>query len=110
MERASDNVLLAVAHHLDPYSLRESFKTREELGTLPRNRGGKALHSFTKEEIKKLGVILTNKFNLITTMHLEKRGDNNYYSIYVNKKSLPLFIKIVKPFLLPSMYYKLGLN
>ena len=83
-----------------------SYSQRREV-----DRGVKfATHSFNKEEIKKLGVILTNKFNLITTMHLEKRGDNNYYSIYVNKKSFPLFIKIVKPFLLPSIYYKLGLN
>ena len=83
-----------------------SYSQRREV-----DRGVKfATHSFTKEEVKKLGVILTNKFNLITIMHLEKRGDNNYYSIYVNKKSFPLFIKIVKPFLLPSIYYKLGLN
>ena len=35
--------------------------------------------------------------------------DRGKYIIYISKSSMPLLISIVYPFMVPSMYYKLGL-
>ena len=79
-------------------------------GIYIKDRGVKfATDSFTKQEVTKLESILNKKFGLVTTIHKEIRGGYTYHSIYVKKESLLLFKEIVKPFLLPSMLYKIGL-
>lgn len=55
-----------------------------------------------------LSDILQSKFKLKTS--LLKTSHKDQIVIYVKKESLPLFINIVKPYMCPSMYYKLGIK
>ena len=78
--------------------------------SLPKNKGAKIIgpsnNCFTFNEIFFLTEVLYNKYNLKTSVI--SGGINKGYSLYISKKSMPTFIKIVKTFMLPSLYYKLG--
>lgn len=63
-----------------------------------------AINNFTKEEVQYLCLILKEKYNLDTTMQIQ----SSKYIIYIPKRSMENLSKIVKPFMLPSMYYKLN--
>jgi LAGLIDADG DNA endonuclease family. len=65
-----------------------------------------ATNCFTYKELQFLCDIIFKKYNLIVTLH--SGGKNKGYSLYINSKSMPLFSKIVKPYMLPSLNYKLG--
>lgn len=65
-----------------------------------------ATNCFTLEEVKFLCNVLKNKFNILATPN--KSGKDKGYIIYISVKSMPVFTNIVKPYLLPSLYYKLG--
>lgn len=65
-----------------------------------------ATNSFTIKYLNFLCDILNKKYNLIIT--IQSGGINKGQTLYINKKSMPTFSKIVKPFMLPSLYYKLG--
>lgn len=65
-----------------------------------------ATNCFTKEEVQYLCLILKEKYNLDAT--LQSAGKENQYIIYIPKRSMENLSKIVKPFMLPSMYYKLN--
>jgi hypothetical protein len=60
--------------------------------------------SFSENEVKILSNILLNKFNLKTSLPKQ----NNIPNIYFPKSSMPLLAKIIKPYMIPSMYYKLN--
>jgi hypothetical protein len=67
---------------------------------------------FTKEEVERLKVVLEKKFNLCFLIYkaaISKNGAQQYV-LNLSRKQLPHFISLVKPFVIPSMYYKLGLN
>ena len=49
--------------------------------------------------------ILYNKYKLKST--IQKTNIDNQYNIYIFKESMPLLINIVKPYFIPSMYYKI---
>ncbi len=77
-------------------------------GCYVKNRGVLiATLSFTEAEVLFLRNLLTSRFGLITSSHASKLEGK--YSIYIQKESLPLLIGIVRPFMIPSMLYKLGL-
>lgn len=59
-----------------------------------------ATNCFTSEELKIFQEFLLNKFNLDTTIH---KGNK----IYIRKKSGEIFKKLVNPFIIDSMKYKL---
>lgn len=61
--------------------------------------------SFLIQDVIKLSNTLIVRYGLIVTLH--KNGDK--YRIYISKKSMPLLISIVKPFMVQSMYYKLSI-
>ena len=67
--------------------------------------------NFAKEEVQKLADYLTTNYNLTCSIHTEKKAKSNktYYNIYVWKRSLPLLRALVLPYLVPSMFYKVGL-
>jgi hypothetical protein len=61
---------------------------------------------FTLEEINLLCNVLKNRYNIIATSN--KCGKNKSHIIYIHVNSIKLFTNIIKPYLLPSLYYKLG--
>lgn len=85
------------------------------MGNGSKHSAGVLLHtnSFTKEEVQLLQKVLLSKYGLIITLTTKilksKCTPNKTYIIYVWKKSLPDFISMVKPYVIPSMLYKLGL-
>lgn len=74
--------------------------------------GGVLLHtnSFTFKEIQTLQKLLLEKYGLKSS-YTKKPSLNldRGYIIYISKEYLSLFISIVKPYMVSSMYYKLGL-
>lgn len=76
-------------------------------GCLIKNRGLKiSTNSFTLDEVKYLSSIISKKYGINTSF--VKTGAINQYEIYFPKSTLSNLIKIVKPHIHPTMYYKLG--
>ena len=70
------------------------------------NKGAKlAINYFTFEEVNFLCKVLKRKYNIIATPN--KYGKDKGHIIYIHNNSLKLFINIIKPYFLPSLYYKL---
>jgi hypothetical protein len=73
------------------------------------SRNGKgasiANNCFTLEEVNFLCKVLKSKYNIIATSN--KCGKNKGHIIYIHNYSMKLFTSIIKPYLLPSLYYKL---
>lgn len=68
--------------------------------------------SFTYEDISFLCKVLFNKYNLVCSINkakISKKTNKQMYVLYIKKESKPLLQKLVLPFLVPSMYYKVGL-
>jgi ubiquinol-cytochrome c reductase cytochrome b subunit len=65
-----------------------------------------ATNNFSNSEVLRLCYILFNKYNLKTT--IQKAGDINHtqFVIYIPKESMQNLVKIVKPYIHPSMKYK----
>jgi hypothetical protein len=75
-------------------------------GSLYKNKGLKFYTNyFTLKEIKLLQNILLEKYNLKSTIH--KTGKINQYNIYILKSSMNNLINIVKPYIHPTMMYKI---
>jgi hypothetical protein len=66
-----------------------------------------ATNCFTYEEIEYLSTILYKKYNLKSNP--QSSGINKGHILYISSNSMVEFSNIVKPFMLPSMYYKLGI-
>ena len=49
-------------------------------------------------------MILENKFNIKSSLH----KNNANYQLYIKAESMPLLKKLVLPYVVPSMHYKLG--
>lgn len=64
--------------------------------------------SYSKEDVLFLISILESKFNLSCGL-IEYKKDRSY-RIRINKSSLPHLIELIKPHVIPSMYYKLGIS
>jgi hypothetical protein len=62
-------------------------------------------NSFTKEDILYLSSIIKKLYNLDNS--IQSTGKINQYIIYFPKKSMNNLSQLVKPYILPSMYYKL---
>jgi len=60
-------------------------------------------HSFTKEEVEKMGVELKDKFQLNTSIRLNK----NKNIIVINPDSYNNFIKLTYKYIISSIIYKL---
>ncbi len=72
------------------------------------NKGARiAINCFSFEEVNSLCKVLQNKYNIIATPN--KCGKNRGHIIYIHTNSMELFSCIIKPYLLPSLYYKLGI-
>ena len=64
-----------------------------------------ATNCFTKEEVELLVKALEIKFNLKSSIH--KNGIN--HQLYIKKESMVLLRKLILPYFISNMYYKLGL-
>jgi LAGLIDADG DNA endonuclease family len=65
-----------------------------------------ATNSFTKNEVEYLSTLLKNKYGF--KVSVISAGKLNQYNLYFSKSSMNLLAQIVKPYLHPSMYYKLN--
>lgn len=65
-----------------------------------------ATNCFQKEDLVKLCIILQKKFHIKVTV--QSGGTTKGFTLYIHVSSMPTFSKIVKPLMLPSLYYKLG--
>lgn len=78
---------------------------------------GYMLHTenFLLTECKYLQQLLGKKFGLEVTIHSDTRPKTNsmsktYYKLYIRASSRSLFTKLISPYIIPSMRYKLHLN
>ena len=86
-------------------------------GSFNKSKGSLVLctDSYCKEDVLYLISILKTKFNLLAALfttnqpRVETRNSKIYYRIRINKSSMPTLINLVKPHIIPSMLYKLGL-
>ena len=62
--------------------------------------------SYSLQDVVKLMNVLIIRYDLKCTLH--KAGIRKY-RIYISRHSVGKVIEIVKPHLIPSMYYKLGI-
>ena len=75
-------------------------------GTRYKNKGIRfCTNCFTLKEVQYLANLLETKYSLNTSIH--KTGYVNQYGLYIPKSSLDNLRNIVKPYIHPSMYYKL---
>ena len=65
-----------------------------------------ATNCFTKQEVELLKKALENKFNIKSC--LQKNNVN--YQLYIKAESLFLLKKLVLPYVVPSLRYKLGIK
>ena len=61
--------------------------------------------SFSDEEQKQLQAVLEKNFGIITTIH--KKG--KYWNLYIPQTSAYKFAQIVRPYIIPSISYKIAL-
>lgn len=62
-------------------------------------------NDFQKEELERLALFLFDKYKLKVTLHCTRQVDR--YVLYVNVDSMEIFKNLVKPYIVPSMFYKL---
>lgn len=60
---------------------------------------------YEKVELENVQNILLNKFGLHTSLHSQK---GKYWRLYIQSQSADQFKKLIEPYILPSMEYKLG--
>ena len=61
--------------------------------------------SFSDKEQKQLQAVLEKNFGIITTIH--KKG--KYWNLYIPRTSAYKFAQIVRPYIIPSILYKIAL-
>jgi LAGLIDADG DNA endonuclease family len=64
-----------------------------------------SVYAYSEIECELLISVLTNKFNLKCSLHRHVKGPR----IYIDKASTIIVRDLVKPYMVPSMLYKLGL-
>jgi len=75
-------------------------------GYISKNRFYFCTESFTREENDLLAKLLHDKFGLNCDIYIHTNGPR----LYVRPTSRDKFTDLIKPYLLPLFYYKLGLN
>lgn len=74
-----------------------SVKSKESKGVIFNTQG------FTRSEVAKLVTVLKEKFHLDAWERKQKEG----YQIYISGRSYEKFVKLVSPYIHPSMRYKI---
>lgn len=97
--------------YLTPLALATWFlsSSRKELGKKTKYN---KLFYFSLEDLKYLSMILKNKYNIESIIKFKIVDINGYKynegSIYIENSSISTFSKVIKPYVLPSLYYKLN--
>ena len=78
------------------------------------SRDGKGLrlytNNFTLDDVQRLKRTLKNLFDLNCEIsHINKKRNFDQYKLYIRKDSMDKLRLLVKDYILPSMYYKIGL-
>ena len=60
--------------------------------------------SYSIQDVVRLMNVLIIRYDLRCTLH----KSNENYRIYISRNSVGKVLEIVKPYLIPSMYYKVG--
>ena len=60
---------------------------------------------YSRDELEKIQKVLLKKFDLHTSLHSQK---GKYWRLYIQSQSADKFKRLVEPYILPSMRYKLG--
>lgn len=63
--------------------------------------------SYSIQDVVKLINVLILRYDLKCTLHVSSSGHG--YRIYISRNSVGKVVEIVKPHLIPSMYYKVGM-
>ncbi|GGU89379.1 hypothetical protein GCM10010211_64870 [Streptomyces albospinus] len=102
-ENGDKIIPLEIKEYLTPFALAIWFMDDgSKLG-----KGAKiAMNGYELSELKSIIVILKEKYNLEALYH--RGAINKGYTIYIPSKSMVTFSSLVKPYMLPSMLYKLG--
>lgn len=96
-----------IKNHLTKRGL--AFWFMDDGGKLDYNKNSKNLsvvlntHSFTKEEVETMALELSNKFKL----KCSTRSNKGKSVIVIDSSSFNTFYKLIKPYLIPEMEYKL---
>jgi hypothetical protein len=78
------------------------------------DRSGFIIHTnnFKLSEVENLIQVLKSKFNLDCTIQsrLSKSTNLSQYYIYIRSNSVDNFVNLIKPYIVPTMEYKLNLR
>lgn len=66
------------------------------------------VEGFEKEEIEKMVKFFATKYNLDARIHKKTRRDKQQYNLTFTRESTDRFVELVRPYLIPSMMYKIG--
>lgn len=77
-------------------------------GTKIQNSLKISTHSFSKENLEMVQKVLLDKYKLETTLQSAGAQGKTQYVLYIRKSSMVTLKKIIKPYLVKSMLYKLG--
>ena len=61
--------------------------------------------SYSIQDVVRIINVLIIRYDLKCTLH----KSNENYRIYISRNSVHKVVKIIKPHLIPSMYYKIGI-
>ena len=65
-----------------------------------------AINGWNLDEIKEICNMLSGKYHIMTT--IQKGAKNTGYNIYIEKNSIETLTKLIKPYMIESLTYKLG--
>jgi rRNA maturation endonuclease Nob1 len=74
-------------------------------GTYKRKGIALCTDSYSIQDVVRLMNVLVIRYELKCTLH----ESNGHYRIYISRNSMEKVVKLVQPFMVPSMYYKIGL-
>lgn len=65
-----------------------------------------ATNGFEKKDLERIKKIIKELYSINT--QIQSAGKKNQFIIYIPKSEMPLFSKLIKPYMISSMYYKLN--
>jgi hypothetical protein len=104
LNRAIKIIPANIADYLTPLALAIWFMDE---GSVSRNAARIATNCFTYNELLFLCKVLQDLYNISASV--QSAGPGKGFIIYISTYSMPTFIQLIKPYMLSSMLYKLGI-